>query len=311
MKAYLKLIRWQNLLIMGATMFLVRHYLIRQPLLLAGADLAVSPLNFGLLVMAMLLISAAGYVINDVFDMDIDSLNKAGGQTVGVSVSVKAAKNLYWILNGLALVFGVYLGYLVHNWQFTIILAMIAGLLWFYSERYKRQVLLGNLVVAFIAAAGIIIVWLLEFFYLRSETTTFIEVAGVMPLMSGLVFAYALFAFLSTFAREVVKDLQDMPGDARFGCRTLPVVYGESASRNFGIGLLAILVVMIGFWQYVLYIRQMYTATYVLLIADAIGIAALIRLALSSTPAHYKQVSSLIKLLMLAGLVSIVFLQSQ
>ena len=310
MNAYLKLIRWPNLLIMTVAMFLVRYYLVRGPLVLVGTDLASTHIDFALLVIAMLIISAAGYVINDVFDMDIDSLNKQDKQIVGRLIPVQSAKNFYWILNAVGMLIMVYLGYRLNTWQLTVIVLMLAGLLRFYSERYKRQVLIGNLVVAFVASAGITLVWLFEFFSLVRDSDGFIVASNAMPLMSGLVFAYALFAFLTTLTREMVKDIEDMSGDARFGCRTFPVVYGQVAARNLSAATLVIMIIMIGFWQYILYVREMIQAMMVLFLALGIGFFALIRLAIANKPEHYGYVSSLLKLLMLAGLLSVVFLNS-
>lgn len=308
MVTYLKLIRWPNLLIMAITMFLVRFYLIKPPLEMVDIALASDILSFTLLVLAMLLMSAGGYVINDIFDMDIDSVNHSEKMIIGRSIKLSAAKLLYWILNLAALGIMIFLSITMANWQLLIIMVMLAGLLWFYSERYKRQILVGNLVVAFVASAGITIVWLFEFFNLQKDTSVFVEATRAMPLMSGLVFAYVLFAFLSTIVREVVKDIEDMEGDQRFGCRTFPIVYGEVPSRNLAAGLLIILIIMIGFWQYILFLKDMKSAFSVLFIALGIGIAALIRLAFSDKKEHYTTVSALLKLLMLAGILSIVFL---
>jgi 4-hydroxybenzoate polyprenyltransferase len=293
---------------MAITMFLVRFYLIKPPLEMVDVALASDILSFTLLVLAMLLMSAGGYVINDIFDMDIDSVNHSEKMIIGRSIKLSAAKLLYWILNLAALGIMIFLSITMANWQLLIIMVMLAGLLWFYSERYKRQILVGNLVVAFVASAGITIVWLFEFFNLQKDTSVFVEATRAMPLMSGLVFAYVLFAFLSTIVREVVKDIEDMEGDQRFGCRTFPIVYGEVPSRNLAAGLLIILIIMIGFWQYILFLKDMKSAFSVLFIALGIGIAALIRLAFSDKKEHYTTVSALLKLLMLAGILSIVFL---
>jgi 4-hydroxybenzoate polyprenyltransferase len=308
MTAYLKLIRWPNLLIMAVTMFLVRFYLVMPPLEMVDVALVSDILSFSLLVLAMLLMSAGGYVINDIFDMDIDSVNRADEMIIGKRIKLTTAKLLYWILNLVALGIMIFLSISMSNWQLLIIMLMLAGLLWFYSERYKRQILVGNLVVAFVASAGITIVWLFEFFNLQKDAAVFVEASRAMPLMSGLVFAYVLFAFLSTIVREVVKDIEDMEGDRRFGCRTFPVVYGEVPARNLAAGLLIILIIMIGFWQYILFLKDMKAAFSVLFIALGIGLAALIRLAFADKTEHYATTSALLKLLMLAGILSIVFL---
>ncbi len=306
--AYLKLIRSNNLLIMAVTMFLVRYYLIMPPLGMVEVNLQSSLADFSLLVLAMILMSAGGYIINDIFDMDIDSTNRAGGPIVGNLVPLRLAKNLYWFSNLAAFLIMVYLSIRMANWQLLLIMVMLGGLLWFYSERYKRQMLVGNLVVAFVTSAGITMVWLFEFFQLQQDAAVFVQATRVMPLMSGLVFAYVLFSFLSTIIREIVKDIQDMEGDRRFGCRTFPIVYGEITGRNLAAGLLIILIIMIGFWQYILFLKDMKAAFMVLFLALGVGLAALVRLSFANKSEHYSTVSALLKLLMLAGILSIVFL---
>lgn len=305
---YLKLIRWPNLLMMILIMVLVRYFLIAIPLTQAGVGLVNPPYLFGLLILSMVLLAAAGYVINDYFDQDVDEFNKPHKQIVGKHLKAESAKRYYWQLNIVGLLAGFYVSYAVMSIRLALIFIMIAGLLWFYSSRYKRMVLVGNIVVAFVAATGIFVVWFFELNTLMNHAPLFIDASRLMPTITGLVFAYALFAFMSSFVRELIKDLEDLRGDQRCGCRTFPVVYGSSVAKNLALGMTIILVSMIGFWQYILYYRDMHTAMGLLFISDAIGLVVIFRLYTAESKSHFRQASALVKFLMLSGILSIPFL---
>jgi 4-hydroxybenzoate polyprenyltransferase len=308
MKPYLRLIRWPNLMIIVLFMVLVRYYLIAIPLGYAGVELPQSAFHFALLTLVMVLLSAAGYIINDYFDMDVDGFNKTDRHIAGKLIPADSVKRFYWIINLTALFIGFYLGLALESLQLALIFVMISGMLWFYSARYKRMVLLGNVVIALGAALGVIIVWFFELKGLMARPNDFAEATRAMPFMAAMVFAYALFAMISTLIRELVKDLEDKPGDERCGCRTLPVVYGSLISRNLALAVTSILIVMIAFWQFVLFERQLMGAFWVLFGADLLGLLIIARLYSAKDRNHFRQVSTLLKLLMLSGILSIPFI---
>lgn len=308
MNPYLRLIRWPNLMIIVLFMVLVRYYLIAIPLGYAGVDMPQSAFHFALLILVMVLLSAAGYIINDYFDMDVDGFNKADKQIAGKIIPAESVKRFYWIINITALLIGFYLSLAVESLQLALIFVMISGMLWFYSARYKRMLLLGNVVIALGGALGVVIVWFFELKGLMAEPADFAEAMRAMPFMAAMIFAYALFAMISTFIRELVKDLEDMKGDERCGCRTLPVVYGSMVSRNLALAVTIILIAMIAFWQYVLFQRHVMGPFWVLFGADLLGLLVVFRLFTSEDRKHYRQASVLLKILMLLGILSIPFI---
>jgi 4-hydroxybenzoate polyprenyltransferase len=308
MNPYLRLIRWPNLMIIVLFMVLVRYYLIAIPLGYAGVDLPQSAFHFALLILVMVLLSAAGYIINDYFDMDVDGFNKADHQIAGKIIPADSVRRFYWIINLTALLIGFYLSLALESLQLALIFVMISGMLWFYSARYKRMLLLGNVVIALGAALGVVIVWFFELKGLIAQPNDFAEAMRAMPFMAAMVFAYALFAMISTFIRELVKDLEDMKGDERCGCRTLPVVYGSTASRNLALAVSIILIALIAFWQYVLFQRQVMGPFWALFGADLLGILVILRLYAAEERKHYRQASVLLKVLMLLGILSIPFI---
>ncbi len=305
---YLRLIRWPNLLIMAFTMILVRHKLILPQLREAGIEMETSSNTFIFLVISVLLIAAGGFVINDIMDLNADKINKPKKQFVGKGISIFLAQNLYWTLTGAAILCGIYAGYMIQNWRISFVIAIMAGLMWFYSKRYKKMLLLGNIVVAFASAMALLIVWLAEFFALQSDAFTFTNASPMFPMITGMVMAYTFFAFLSSIVREMVKDTEDMEGDAQFGAKTFPIVYGEANAKNTAIGLTAILLLMIGFWQFILFHQGYNNAFLSMFVAASFCIIAIIRLATATKLKHYGQTSMLIKLLMVSGISSMLFL---
>lgn len=305
---YLQLIRWPNLLIMAGSMLLIRFFLIVPQLQSTGIDAATSPLVFSFLVAAVLLIAAGGFVINDIFDADVDGVNKPEKQLVGKSINLHIAQKMYWSSTTLGLLLGIYIGYAIESWRVSLIFIVMAGMMWFYSKRYKRMVLIGNFVVAFSTGMVLLIVWLVEFFALQIDYQVFAQAMRVYPQITGLVMAYTLFAVLTNVSRELIKDIEDVKGDKRFGCRTYPVVYGETQAKNLSIGLMVILLFMIGFWQYILHAQGAMGSYKFLFIADALCAVAIIRVTVASDKKHFKQASFILKMVMLSGLISILFL---
>lgn len=304
---YLKLIRWPNLLIMLITMMMVRHLVIVPRLELAGIAPGTNYLPFMLYAIASLLIAAGGYIINDMMDIDVDRVNKPDRMIVTKSVSMAMAERLYYGTTIIGCIIGLFIGYLTGNWLIGLLLPVAAGAMWFYSRRYKRMLLIGNLVVSFATSGILIMIWVIEFFSLSKQPALFAQAIGVMPEITGFVMAYALFALLSTMLREVIKDIEDMEGDAKGGCRTFPLVFGMLHAKNLSIALLTTLIIMIGFWQYILYIQHYTQAFIFMFLALALAVALLLRLAFATLTIHFSQASMLAKLLMLAGLSSLLF----
>ncbi|MEX0599590.1 MAG: geranylgeranylglycerol-phosphate geranylgeranyltransferase [Rhodothermales bacterium] len=179
----------------------------------------------GLAAAAAVLVAAGGNALNDVVDLQIDAVHKADRPLPSGRISIRAAR-LVWMLTTLA---GVLLGAIVSGLHLGLAI-LAAVLLYVYSTKLKGRPFLGNATVAF--------------------------VVGLALLYGGLVAASpehavvgAVFAFLTTFSREVIKDVEDMEADASAGLRTAPVVYGVAVARYVSVGgvLLTVLLTPIPF----------------------------------------------------------------
>jgi 4-hydroxybenzoate polyprenyltransferase len=284
MRALPRLVRWPNLAIMLLSLVLVRG-----PLLLPGQPLRTTVLapRFGLLVLAALLVAAAGYIINDYYDVKIDAINRPDRLVVGRVLRRRHAMLAHLLLSGVGVVLAAAL-----SWRLGGVTLGAALLLWGYSARFKRIALVGNLSIAALTAALVLL--------------------PELQLLTGqrAVWLYALAAFLLTVVREIVKDIEDMRGDAQHDCRTLPLVWGVARSKwvaGFFLACLGALVV--GVVAELLALGRWPLAAWLLAFV-ALPMAWLGRLLwLADRQRHYRQLSAWCKGIMLAGVLSILLVR--
>jgi 4-hydroxybenzoate polyprenyltransferase len=276
------LVRWPNLAIMLLSLGLVRSMLLPgQPL----HTVLLAP-QFALLVLAALLVAAAGYIINDYYDVKIDAINRPDRLVVGRLLRRRHAMLAHVVLSGLAVALAVAL-----SWRLGAVTLGAAALLWGYSARFKRLALVGNLSIAALTAALVLLPALLP-------------MAGVAGLPKS-IWLYALAAFLLTVVREIVKDLEDMRGDAQHGCRTLPLVWGVVRSKWVaGCFLACLLALVVGAAGQLLAWGRWPLAAWLLVLVLLPLLELARRLARADRRRHFRQLSAWCKGIMLAGILS-------
>lgn len=312
MKAFINLIRWQNLLIVVLTMVLMR-YAVLGPVI---AKIGVIPLNgtgeevpmvlqfslldFILLVAATVFLTAGGYVINDYFDIKTDLINK-GKVIVGTTIPRRKAMMWHNIFN----IAGVFLGFYIswkagYFWLGTMFL-VVSGLLYFYSASYKRQFLIGNLVVATLVAMVPLLVviyeWPALYRYYTLNAVTLPQFNFILYWVGG----FAVFAFLTTLTREIIKDIEDFEGDITYGRNTVPVVTGVVAAKIISVSLVVITIALLYLTWY-LFINDIITLIY-LSVAIALPLAYVIfKVVISTDRKQLHSASSIMKVVMLTGI---------
>jgi len=305
---YLRIIRWPNLLIMAMVMGCLRFFLVLPQFHNAGIIEGSSIMLFILLVAGVISIAAGGYVINDVFDIEIDAVNHRDSQIVGNEISIEAARKYYLILSSIGILIGFFLAFLVSNFNFGLIFPVMAALLYYYSKRYKRQVISGNIVVAFASAMVLVVAWNFEILMLNADNEQLANGHGLIPFISRFVYAYTFFAFFSTLIREIVKDVEDIEGDSVSGCLTLPVLAGVSASKKILSVLVLLLMTLVAYWQYWLWVKGYIYGSGFLFLTQFVGIVTLVKLFSRNRPINWHLMSNLMKVLMISGIASIVLL---
>ncbi len=257
---------------------------------------------FFLLVAASVCIAAAGYIINDYFDVNIDQVNKASKVIIGTFISRRMAILLHALLSLTGLVLSIYIGYRLSNFYIPFFNFIAILVLWFYSTTFKKKLLIGNVLISLLTAWVILVLTLAEYRFRISPSDI------VWQRLLKASFIYAGFAFIISLVREVVKDMEDIEGDVKYGCTTMPIVWGLPVSKVFSGVWIVVLAGIIAVIQiYVIQFGWWLSAIYFVLFIIVPLLWVLKKLYDAGTPAQFHQVSTAIKMIMLAGILSMVF----
>ena len=219
--SFFKLIRFNNLIIIALTQLIIKFSLINSFL----DNFMLSNNEFYLLVLATIFITASGYIINDIYDVKTDKINKEDSRIIGKSITSRNAITCYIIFNLLGLALGVYIAYVVNQPYYTLIFIFCIFSLWTYSRHMKTSFLFGNLQVSLLTALSIFNVALFDIISNGINKNN-----GEMMILKIILF-YAAFAFITTFIREMIKDLEDMEGDKKIQAKTLAITYGIEKTK--------------------------------------------------------------------------------
>ncbi len=280
---FLRLVRVPNLLIVVLTQYLARLFLVGPRPESTPVDwlrLIREPDLF-ILSLSTVCIAAAGYIINDYFDVKIDIVNKPERVVIGRFLKRRVAITAHQVLNGLGCLLGLYLS----RWVLLIDIVSLS-LLWYYSANLKRLPLIGNVVISLLTALSLLV---LAVYYHQHES---------------LLLVYAAFSFGMTLIREIVKDMEDIRGDARFGRQTLPIIWGIRRTKLVLYGLLISFSVLLLVFADLLQNLNLSRIFLILLVPIAY---LLVQLARADSRRAYSQLSSLCKLIMLLGVLSMMW----
>lgn len=231
MNKYFQVVRYKNLLFLAFIQWVMQQVVIAPLLQKYGFEYINADVSLLLLITATVCIAAAGYVINDYFDIKIDRINKPEKQFVGTVISKQQAMLLHQILTGVGVICGLVLAFSLKSFTLAFLFIVVPGLLWFYSASYKRQFLTGNLIVALLAALSVLIVGISAVADLKHTYADLVFQTTIPSEIYGWISGFATFSFLLTLIRELVKDMQDVEGDKEMECRTVAIVWGEHKTK--------------------------------------------------------------------------------
>jgi 4-hydroxybenzoate polyprenyltransferase len=312
MKAFLSLIRWQNLLIVTLTMVLMRYAVLGPVISKIGVVLIngtgkeipmvlqVPWYDFLLLVAATVFITAAGYVINDYFDIKTDLINK-GKVIVGTKIPRRQAMMWHNIFNIAGVSAGFYISWKAGYIYLGVLFLIVTGLLYFYSVSYKRQFLIGNIIVAILTAMIPLIVvfyeWPALYKYYTINAISLPKINFVFYWVGG----FALFAFLITLTREIIKDTEDFEGDVAYGRNSVAVVLGVLSAKLISISLIIITVALIYLIWY-FFINDSLTLIYLSVAVVLPLLLVIYKLVRNREGKQFYSAGRIMKMVMLSGL---------
>jgi 4-hydroxybenzoate polyprenyltransferase len=305
-KALMRLIRLPNLIIIAATQILLRQCVLLPMLKICNMELQLPGALFTLLVLSTVFIAAGGYAINDYFDRKIDRVNKPQLLIVGRLIYPRHAMIYHAIFTAVGVLFGIAVAFFAHLLYLSLVFLMVSGLLWFYSTTYKRQLLLGNIIVALLTALVPVMVLLFELPLLtRVYSPVIIEVGSYLKYMVYWVSGFAVFAFLLNLTREIIKDTEDFEGDQAYGKQTLPVILGLKFTKYIIAFLIISTCAMLAL-AYIWFVPDVVTLIYFVGTLIIPMIIIVIMLFKASDKKTFHAISILVKMVMVSGLLYMV-----
>ncbi|MEJ7643364.1 MAG: geranylgeranylglycerol-phosphate geranylgeranyltransferase [Chryseolinea sp.] len=269
----LKLTRFGNLVIIGFAQYFTSTFLIDRR--------TVFDYHLLLLSCSTILIAAAGYIINDYYDVKIDYINKPDRVIIGKSITRRYAILFHVVLSLAGVLIGVYL-----SWSITALNVMSVFLLWLYSNMLKRLPLVGNLTVAVLTGAAI---YSVEILY---------------RIGNPLVIIFAVFALFITLVREIIKDIEDLKGDNTFGCKTLPIILGIRRTKLIIYIIIGIFTVIVIAFNH--FFKALPFQYYLLFLFVPLQLLVY-RLIRADTRQDFSLLSTFCKVIMLLGILSMAF----
>ena len=300
--AFLKMIRLPNLMFIALTQVLFQ-FCIYYPLY-TGNIQPHDTRNFLLLVAASVLIAAAGYIINDYFDINIDEVNKPDRMVVDKFISRRWAIAWHFILSSIAILLTMLALPVLQKWYLVLANIFCVALLWFYSTNFKKKLLIGNIAISLLTAWTILLV----FFSKLSAGDAFATGFHGQPKFFRFAFLYAGFAFMITLIREAIKDIEDMPGDEKYGCKTMPIAWGVNATKVYiAVWMIILISILMVIQVYVLQFQWWWAVVYCILLIVLPLLYIFSKLFKASSIPDYHKLSSLTKVVMLTGILSMIF----
>jgi 4-hydroxybenzoate polyprenyltransferase len=310
--AFFRLIRWPNLVFIVLTQLLFYYCILDiGTVIKPGYHIiyhpALTPLLLGLLSFSSVLIAAAGYIINDYFDLNIDRVNKPDRLVVEKIIKRRWTILWHWILSGVGVSLSLYVSWRLRNPIVGLANLGCVFLLYFYSTTFKKKLLLGNIIISLLTAWVILVLYVSEL-----NLPVFREPVyhAIISRLFKFAILYGGFAFIISLVREVIKDIEDMDGDVRYGCRTMPIVWGVNVAKVFaGTWLVVLTGALIVIQFYVLQYVWWPVIVFCLLLLIGPLLWTLRKLYQAQTKADYHLLSSAIKGIMLVGILSMIIIK--
>lgn len=303
--AFIKMIRLPNLFFIVLTQILFHTAILDTILLPLGTGPSIDGLNFILLVVSSVLIAAAGYIINDYFDINIDQINKPTANVVDKIVSRRWAMAWHFVLSGVGILLSAWVAWRSGFWYILLGNFMCVLLLFGYSVSLKRKLLSGNILISLLTAWVILVIGLAEFTSPVFTNSMIVEASGKIIRIS---FLYAGFAFISSLIREAIKDIEDMQGDEKYGCRTMPILWGVNAAKVYiAVWLIVILALLIILQVYVARFEWWWAMAYSIVFIIVPFVLIFLQLFKAKEHSDYHRLSNWTKLVMLTGILSMIF----
>ncbi|MGB0879239.1 MAG: geranylgeranylglycerol-phosphate geranylgeranyltransferase [Polaribacter sp.] len=274
-------IRGYNILILVIAQYLAAIFIFSPE---KSLEYVIFDIHLLYIILASVCVIAGGYIINNFYDSKVDKINRPLKAGIDNYVKEETKLSLYFFLNLLGFIFG----FLV-SWRAALFFSVYIFGIWFYSHKLKKYPFIGIIS----ATTLTILPFFAVFVYFRN--------------FSNIIFIHALFLFLVLMVRELIKDLENMQGAIANNYATFPVVYGEKKTKKVSVLLLVFTLFPIIILLNYSGIRDMkYYFYFAMIVLVFIGFY----LWKSTKKNQYRILHNILKLLLLIGVFSIIFIDT-
>ena len=213
-----KIIRWKNLVIISLSQIFIKFFFID---FFIQKDQLLNE-NFVILLIITILIAASGYIVNDIYDYNLDQINKPEKVVLGKFLKSRDAIIIYMMFNCLAIVLSIFLCMKIEQEIYILVFLLIIYCLWLYSKKLKKYKIIGNILIAFFISLSILNVPLFSYKNILSDDRFFVFL---------IISIFSVLAFLINVKREIIKDIEDIEGDKIHKVKSLPIIFGTKKSK--------------------------------------------------------------------------------
>lgn len=299
----LQLIRFKNLFMIAFIQCLLKYVFFTLPQF-QNIPTALNTTNFTLLVLATICIAAAGYIINDIYDVEADSVNKPNKVFINKGISENMANNLFMAFTVIGIGLGTYVSWQIGKNSFATIFLIVSALLYFYATSLKQTILIGNIIISALVGLSILIVGIFEIAPMITP-----ETKGAYLFLFKFLIDYALFAFLINLVRELVKDLEDVDGDHKAGYNTLPIAIGRNRASKIAFAFCLLTIVAVFYYVISYLFENQYLLLYFIFLIIGPLLYCAVKLITAKHKKHFTHISLILKITMFIGMLSIVILK--
>ena len=213
-----KIIRWKNLAIISLSQIFIKFFFID---FFIQKDQLLNE-NFVILLIITILIAASGYIVNDIYDYNLDQINKPERVVLGKFLKSRDAIIIYMMFNCIAIVLSIFLCMKIEQEIYILVFLLIIYCLWLYSKKLKKYKTIGNILIAFFISLSILNVPLFSYKNILSDDRFFVFL---------IISIFSVLAFLINVKREIIKDIEDIEGDKIHKVKSLPIIFGTKKSK--------------------------------------------------------------------------------
>ncbi len=293
---YLQLMRWKNLAMIIYIFVLIKYFFLSA----LNIPSFLNDFQFALFTLSIVLVSGAGYVINDIQDVGMDKINKPNKVIVGKTISKEKAYDIYIYTNILGIALGFYLSWIIDHVDFAFVYVASSLLLYQYAMGWKKIVFVGNLVISLLAGMSIFIIVLYDLLPAITD-----ESGELIYQAFKVISVYSIFAFVMTMIREIVKDIEDLEGDRKFGVKSLALELGVSRTAKIVSVISLLPLIAIFYYSMNFLAQQTYSLIYIFAFVELPLLYFAVKVNLAKEKTDFTKLSTLLKIIMFTGISSI------